>query len=469
MKLKCPREGCGHVWEYYGDAMDTTSCPKCGTTMSIKKAFERARGQTLSLPERAVKTKRKKDKNMSKCLVCGMAIEPFMSFGKMPLANGFLTKEEFEVEYFFELKVAFCQNCNMLQLTNPPQREMMFNENYPFFSGTSELMALHFEEFANMVKKEYPHYDNPFVVEIGSNDGIMLKHFANSSFRHLGIEPSSNVAEVAIENGINTICEFFDEALAKKIVRGYGHADVFLGANVMCHIPYLHSIIEGIKILLKTDGVAIFEDPYLGAVLRKTSYDQIYDEHTFLFSVTSIKYLFEMHDMELIDVESQKTHGGSMRYTVARKGMRPVTANVKLQLLMEKLDGFDNMGTYDTFKESCERSRRELITLLENIKNEGKRVVGYAATSKSTIILNYCGLSTKDIEFICDTTPIKQGKFSPGMHIPVLPHEEFTNDYPDYALLFAYNHMEEIMAKEQKFKDNGGKWIVYVPTVGVLE
>ena len=468
MKIKCPRVGCGHVWEYYGGE-DNTSCPKCKTTLSVKKAFERARGQTLSLPERAIKTKRKKDKNMSKCLVRGMPIDPFMSFGNMPLANGFLTEKQFEDEYFFDLKIAFCQNCNMVQITEQPRREMMFNENYPFFSGTSTQMAKHFEEFADQVKNDYLHTDNPFVVEIGSNDGIMLKHFAKSIIRHLGIEPARNVAEVAIDNGVNTICAFFDEELAKKIVHGYGHADVFLGANVMCHIPYIHSIIEGIKILLKPDGVAIFEDPYLGAVLRKTSYDQIYDEHTFLFSVTSIKYLFEMHGMELIDVESQKTHGGSMRYTVARKGMHPITANVKLQLLIEKLDGLDNPGTYDTFKENCERSRRELITLLENIKNEGKRVVGYAATSKSTIILNYCGLTTKDIEFVCDTTPIKQGKFSPGMHIPVLPHGEFTNDYPDYALLFAYNHMDEIMAKEQKFKDNGGKWIVYVPKVGVMK
>jgi len=356
----------------------------------------------------------------------------------------------------------------MVQLIEQPIREMMFHEGYPFFSGTSAAMAIHFQEFANHVMDDYLPDDDPFVVEIGSNDGIMLEHFAKAGFRHLGIEPSSNVAQVARDQGINTVTEFFDEELARKIVSQHGQADAFLGANVMCHIPYLHSIVSGIEILLKPDGVVMFEDPYLGDIIQNTIYDQIYDEHAFLFSVGSIQYLFKMYGMEVIDVEPQETHGGSMRYVIARKGVRSVSENVHKQLEKENKLGLHKLETYDKFRGNCEHSRDSLMTLLDDIKKQGKRIVGYAATSKSTTIINYCEITTDHIEFISDTTPIKQGKFSPGAHIPVRPHEDFAANYPDYALLFAYNHAREIMAKEQKFMQSGGKWVVYVPEVKIL-
>lgn len=307
------------------------------------------------------------------------------------------------------------------------------------------------------------------MVEIGSNDGIMFRHFAQIGIRHLGIEPSANVAQVAIDNGLNTLCSFFDKDCAYKIVQEYGQADAFLGANIMCHIPYLHSVVEGIKILLKPNGIVIFEDPYLGDIIEKTTYDQIYDEHVFLFSVSSIRYFFEAHGMEVVDIEPQETHGGSMRYVIAHKGVRPISYRVFKQLEKEKELGLDSIETYKRFRENCELFRDSLMTLLNSIREQGKRIVGYAATSKSTTLINYCGITTDHIEFISDTTPIKQGKFSPGAHIPIRPHEEFVANYPDYALLFAYNHKEEIMAKGQKFMESGGKWIVYVPKVEVLE
>ncbi|PKN02172.1 MAG: SAM-dependent methyltransferase [Elusimicrobia bacterium HGW-Elusimicrobia-1] len=404
---------------------------------------------------------------MKKCRSCETPIEPFMSFGKMPIANGFLTEEQFAAEYFFEMKVASCPKCGLFQLTEQPEREKMFNENYAFFSGTSKLMAVHFKEFADDIKKKYLGND-PFVVEIGSNDGIMLKNFAESKIRHLGIEPSANVADVARASGVNTVSEFFDKDLAEKIVAQYGRANAFLGANVMCHIPYIHSVVDGIKTLLAPDGVVAFEDPYLGDVIEKTTYDQIYDEHVFLYSVNSVKYLFESHGMEVIDALPQETHGGSMRYVIANKGKRPVSERVAAQLAKEKQLGLDRPETYLKFKENCERFRSELVRLLENVRSKDKSVVGYAATSKSTTIINYCGITAGQIEYICDTTPIKQGKFSPGAHIPVKPYETFKDKYPDYALLFGYNHAKEIMAKETKFSEAGGKWIVYVPDVRVL-
>lgn len=406
---------------------------------------------------------------MKDCLICKTPIEPFMSFGKMPLGNGFLLPSEFEQEYFYEMLVGFCPVCNMVQLLEQPDRERMFHENYAFFSGTSSFMAKHFALFAQDVIQDYlTGSTDPFVVEMGSNDGIMLQNFAQAGIRHLGVEPSRNVAEVAIARGIRTVTEFFSAELASKIVAENGQADAFLAANVMCHIPYLHSIAEGIKVLLKPNGVLMFEDPYLGDVVEKTSYDQIYDEHTFLFSVTSIGYLFAQYGMEIVDVVPQHTHGGSMRYIISHKGARPVSERVHAQRQKEIAMGLNRPETFDQFRQSCETSRGQLKQLLEGLKAEGKRVVGYGATSKSTTVINYCGITPDLVEFISDTTPIKQGKYSPGAHIPVMGYEKFTENYPEYALLFAWNHKDEIMAKESAFIQSGGRWIVYVPAVGIV-
>jgi len=387
----------------------------------------------------------------------------------MPIANGFLTPEQFPNEYFFELRVGFCSRCSMVQLVEQPDREMMFNENYAFFSSTSTRMATHFEEFYEWIKLNHLKSTDPLVVEIGSNDGIMLRHFAQAGIRHLGIEPSANVAQIAREKGINTITQFFDENLARQIVTEQGQADAFIAANVMCHIPYLHSVAAGINILLKPQGILAFEDPYLGDIIEKTSYDQIYDEHVFYFSVASVSYLFEQHGLEVIDVLPQHVHGGSMRYVLAHQGAYPISDAVTAQRAKEKALGLDQPATYERFRHNVEHSRDELMQVLRKLKEEGKRVVGYAATSKSTTVTNYCGITPDLVEYISDTTPIKQGKYSPGAHLPVRPYEDFKAGFPDYALLFGWNHGEEIMAKEQAFQAAGGRWIVYVPKVRVLE
>jgi methylation protein EvaC len=392
-----------------------------------------------------------------------------MSFGQMPIANAFLLPKDFAHEYFFELKVGFCPKCTMVQLTELLDREKLFHEHYAYFSSISVRMAQHFKEFAARVKENYLTSPDPFVVEIGSNDGIMLRHFASDSIRHLGVEPSANVAQAAMDIGVNTLCKFFEPDVAMEIRDQYGLANVILGANVMCHIPYLHSVVKGVELLLKPDGVLIFEDPYLGDIMEKTSYDQIYDEHAFYFSVSSISYLFEQHGLEVVDVEPQDVHGGSMRYTIARQGMRTPTKAVAEQKAREQTMGLDQRATFDKLRRNIERSRDELMALLRRIKGEGKRIVGYGATSKSTTVINYCGIGPDLVEFISDTTPTKQGKFSPGGHIPIRPYEEFVVNYPDYALLFAWNHSEEIVAKEQKFKEQGGKFVVYIPSVKILD
>lgn len=386
----------------------------------------------------------------------------------MPIANGFLTADKFDREYFFDLSVASCPACGMFQLVEQPQREMMFNDHYAFFSGTSKGMADHFEQFAQHVITDYLPETRSFVVEIGSNDGILLKHFAQANIAHLGIEPSSNVADVARARGISIWPRFFDEECARDIVREKGQADAFLAANVMCHIPRLHCVVEGIRILLKPTGIVMLEDPYLGDVIQNTSYDQIYDEHVFLFSLQAIQYLFGQHGMEVVDLEHQLTHGGSMRYVIANKGARSISERVIRQQHREEEMGLRKSETYEQFRRNCERSRIQLLNLLDTFRAQGKRIVGYAATSKSTTIINYCGITSDHIDFISDTTPIKQGKYSPGAHIPVKSHNDFIAQYPDYALLFAYNHANEIMRKEQQFIESGGKWILYVPQISIV-
>jgi methylation protein EvaC len=405
---------------------------------------------------------------VGQCRVCDAEIAPFMSFGRMPIANGFLAEAEIATEYFFELSPAFCRRCNMFQLIEQPQPDKMFHGNYAFYSSTSRYMQQHFEVFANSVMSGVlQNRADPFVVELGSNDGIMLRHFHERGIRHLGVEPSENVAEVARSRGIRTVSAFFNRKLAEDIVAEHGHADVLLAANVMCHIPDLPSVAAGARYLLKPDGVFTFEDPYLGDMIAKTSYDQIYDEHVFIFSATSIAQAFAPHGLDLVDVAPQITHGGSMRYTLAPKGSRPATPRVGEQLAKERAQGLERLETYLQFKRNCENSRARLMQVLEQLRDDGKRVVGYGATSKSTTVTNYCGITAQHLEFISDTTPIKQGKLSPGAHIPVRAYTEFTRACPDYALLFAWNHAAEIREKEKEFLAGGGRWIVYVPEVGI--
>ncbi len=396
-----------------------------------------------------------------KCKITNSQMSPFMSFGKMPIANGFLSKEDFKSEFFFDLEVGFSKDICLFQLKDHPTPKQMFNDKYPFFTGSSQAMKFHFKEYADFIKKEFIN-SNSKIIEIGSNDGTFLNNFKDSNLDYIGFEPSSNVAKVANLNGIKTLNQFFGlESI--NLIKNFQHqTDVIFAANVICHIPNLVELIKAINQLLSKNGVFIFEEPYLGSMFKKTSYDQIYDEHIFMFSATSVKKIFDIYDLELIDTIKQKTHGGSMRYIISRKGARKINKNVQIILDDEKANNLDNIESCNVFKKNCEISKLKLKETLKNFKSDGKKIVGYAATSKSTTILNYCGIDFNTIEYICDTTDEKIGKYSPGTHIPIVSIDHFRTDNPDIAYLFAWNHKDEIFKKEKNFSEKIGKWISHV-------
>jgi methylation protein EvaC len=406
---------------------------------------------------------------MSNCLGCGYSVETLLDFGQMPIANGFLKEDEFKNEPFFPLNVGFCSECALVQLTEVVDPSKLFHEEYAFFASMSVRMREHFREMAVQVTELIKTQPDPFVVEIGSNDGIMIRNFAEAGVRHLGIEPSENVAEEARRNGVDTKCCFFGLDEAQEILNEHGPASVVLGANVFSHIEDIHSVFAGIKLLLADDGVFMFEEPYVGEVVAKTAYDQFYDEHVFYFCLSSLDNLFASHGLSIVDAQVQDVHGGSMRYTVAKSGaLQPSERLAGLKAREESL-GLDRMDTFQAMKDRVLASKEQLVTLLKKLKQDGKRVVGYGATSKSTTVTNFCGIGPDLIEFISDTTPIKQNKFSPGTHIPVKPYDAFTEDYPDYAVLFAWNHGEEILTKEEPFLKQGGRFITFVPDVRILD
>ena len=387
-----------------------------------------------------------------------------MSFGQMPMANKFLESKNFKDEKFYDMSVCFDENLSLFQLAEFPDPGEMFDENYAFFSGTSKYMASHFKNFSHQIKERLKNISKvKKVIEIGSNDGIMLQNFIDKSeYDHLGVEPSKNVFEVSKNKKLNVINDFFTNELSLNLSKYKKKTDVIYAANVICHIPDLNNLFKGIENLLSKKGFFIFEEPYLGDVIRLTSYDQIYDEHVYLFSLLSVDKIAKLFDLEIIDAYPQETHGGSMRYVVARKGEYSISDNFKKLMLKELDQGLDKIETYLNFKDNCENSKKKLIKTLNSYADQGKKVSGYAATSKSTTILNYCKIGKDLIDCIYDTTPLKINKFSPGMHIPIKHHKDFAFEKPDVSLLFGWNHKKEIFEKERSYKKNGGIWISHL-------
>ena len=396
-----------------------------------------------------------------KCKITDEQIKPFMSFGKMPAANGFLEKKDFKSEFFYNMEVGFSEKISLFQLNKFSNPKIIHNEKYPFYTSSSEYMKTHFKKFADWSLKKYLK-SNSKLIEIGSNDGTFLNNFLKTNIDFLGFEPSSNVAKQAMNNNIKTVNVFFNSENTQNLKNFRNQTDVVCGANVIAHVPDLKDLISSIDMLLTTKGVFIFEEPYLGSMFANVSYDQIYDEHIFMFSLHSIKKIFNLFDFELIDAIPQITHGGSIRYVVGRKSINKIHNRVHDGLASEKRRKMDDIASCLKFKKNCENSKKKINDSLKKFKENGKKICGYAATAKSSTILNYCNINSDVIDFICDTTKEKVGKFSPGAHIPVVSLTHFHKNLPDIAYLFAWNHKNEIFSKEKEFLKNGGKWYSHV-------
>ena len=394
-----------------------------------------------------------------KCRITKEQCKIFLNLGKMPIANGFLKKKNFKNEFFFPLKVSFCKSLSLVQLVSHPKPSKMFNKNYPFYTSSSNSMVKHFKKYANWIKKKYLK-KNSSLLELGSNDGTFLKNFDKNYC--IGFEPSKSVHDVAKSKKLLSINKFFNSKNIKQLVKQKKKFDVIVGSNVICHIPNQNDLIKSMIKLLSNKGTIIFEEPYLGSMYEKISYDQLYDEHIFMFSASSVAKLYQSYGFKLIDVIPQKTHGGSLRYIIQKNNNQKITNRLRKILSYENKKNINSYKGCIKFKNNVEKSKKKLISKLNLIKNKNFSICGYGATSKSTTILNYCKIGTNFIDCIFDTTPDKIGKYSPGVHIPIVNYKKFKKKFYNYSFLFAWNHKKEIEKKEKKYLKSGGKWITHL-------
>ena len=401
-----------------------------------------------------------------RCKICDSKTQTIISLGKMPVSNAF-TKNPNKKEYTFTLSVVFCPKCYMVQLGEVPKPEVMFNPNYAFFSMTSRIMGEHFKDVADEIINRLKGSKDTFVVELGSNDGIMLQHIKKAHIKHLGVEPAENVAKIAKKQGISVLQKFFDDKVAREIEIKHGRADVIFSANSLLSIEELNRTFEGFALLLKDNGVLMFEDPYMYDIVTLTSFDQIYDEHIFFFSGHSVKELGAFHGLQLVDMKHQNVHGGSMRYYLKKGSNNKIGTHVKKYIDLEKKAKLNTIKGYLQFRDKVNKICTDLKKTLLKLKKHGYAIGGYGATSKSTTLFNYASIGPELIDYITDTTPTKIGTFTPGVHIPVKDREHFLQNKPPYTLLLAWNHQKEIFEKEKDYRKNGGKFITYFPNIKI--
>ena len=398
----------------------------------------------------------------------------FLDLGRQPIANKFLKEDEYEGEFFYDLKVIFDEDTKLVSLKDFVKPELMFNEDYAYSTSMSYPMVKHFELTANMLKEEF----NPkTVLEIGSNDGPFIKNFDTEI--SICVEPCENFAKKTTDMGYRSYISFWDTDVSHGIKEIHGEMDLVYAANCICHIQNLDECFAAVKNILSKDGVFVFEDPSLLRMLERGSYDQIYDEHAHIFSIMALDNILMNNGLKIFRVDNLSVHGGSNRVYVSHLPVhtflrfRPVEISVRENLQKEDDFGLNEFKTYQEFAKRVEKSKNDLVELLVKLKNDGKRIMSIGATSKSTTVFNYCGIGaapwqTDLIEVITDTTPDKQGLVAPGSHIPVVDRESVNlNDY-DYAFLGAWNFKEVIADKEREFVENGGKFITHVPEVMVF-
>ncbi|MCP4984946.1 MAG: class I SAM-dependent methyltransferase [Colwellia sp.] len=399
------------------------------------------------------------------CRICDQRLHQFLDLGKHPRADTYRRPGDHSSELMFELKVGVCESCQLVQLIDEVPPEMMFNSDYPFRTSSSQRMQQHFRETALEILDFERHTNSaPFIVEFGCNDGSFLDQFAKLGIMHLGIDPASNLVSEAVDRGVNAKTGWFNTETAAEILESARPATVIYAANTFCHISDLASVFRGVDLLLAEDGRFIFEDPYLGDIVTNCAFDQIYDEHIYYFSATSVDLIARKFGMKLIDVDHIETHGGQLRYSVGRQHQTQ-SRSVEDFIENERKNGLHSVRRLKEFAETVEARRSELPKVLRGLLSAGKTVAGYAATAKSSTVLNYCGIDRKLLQVIYDTTPEKQGRLTPGTGIPIESFPRRIEDYPDIFLLFAWNHEEEIISREAAFRALGGSWLKFVPSV----
>ena len=387
----------------------------------------------------------------------------FLDLGKQPIANKFLKEDEINDEFFFDLKVVFDDETKLVSMKDFVKPEMMFNEDYKYNTSLSTPMVNHFRETAIMLDERF----NPDrILEIGSNDGPFITNFEKE--QSFCVEPCDNFAKITEDMGYKTRTEFWTTELSEEIKKVDGEMDLIYSANCICHIQDLDDCFSAVANLLSDKGVFVFEDPSLLRMLERGSYDQIYDEHAHVFSVTALDNILKKNGLIIFDVDNLSVHGGSNRIYAKKPNIpsdNTITENVYDNLREEESFGVGNFETYEIFAERVKDSKDELVRCLGNLRHNGKKIVSIGATSKSTTVFNYCGIDDTLIDCITDTTPDKQGLLAPGSHIPVVDRESVDLNKYDYAFLGAWNFKEVIANKESDFVKNGGQFITHVPEI----
>ena len=402
------------------------------------------------------------------CRSCGRSgLNGIISLGKTPLANALLTEDQLgQAESTWPLDLAWCPDCSLVQITEAVPPEMMFRD-YAYFSSFSDTMVQHAKRIADRLTQNESLNEKSLVVEVASNDGYLLQWYKRAGVPVLGIEPARNIARVAeTEKGIRTISEFFGRDLAGQLVAGGEQADVIHANNVLAHVPDLNGVVAGFKTLLKPGGVVVVEAPYLGELIEHVEFDTIYHEHLCYFSLTALDRLFRQHGLEIVDVERLAIHGGSLRIIARHMGFCPVGQSV-CAMLAEESQWVFSEHHYKKFEQRVATLRSDLVSLLQRLKSENQRIAVYGASAKGSTLLNYFGIGGETIEYVVDRSTVKQGRYTPGTQLKIHDPAKLLSDRPDYCLLLTWNFADEILAQQKAYRDQGGKFIIPIPSLRV--